>query len=213
MNLLDGIILIPIAYGVYSGFRQGLVKEVLGLAGFVAGAALAFIFYGDVAPWLAEKLGWSEGLAGWASGILIFIATLSAAHLLAVLIGKLVDLVFLGGINRLLGALFSGIKWALAVSFVMLAATALGFRPGPEMRQGSISYERVERAAPWLLQGIGSVSPSAMEAIGRLRQGMEERLDAVLPPETDDRRNNASDEAPARSPFRGNTSDNDPNTI
>ena len=63
MNFLDIIILIPIAYGGFQGFRRGVVKEVLMFIAIVSGIYVARYFSPVMADFLMAHMGASVGVA------------------------------------------------------------------------------------------------------------------------------------------------------
>jgi membrane protein required for colicin V production len=120
MNWVDWAIVVVLAGSVLFGVFRGLVREVLALAGWIAGIWLALRFAADVGARIPLDLpaAFKVALAGAA----IVVGVVIAAALAAWLIGKLLAAVRLSGLDRMLGALFGLLRGALIVLGVVLFA-------------------------------------------------------------------------------------------
>ena len=72
MNFIDYLIILVIAVGFILGFKDGLVRKIIGLLGLSIGVILAFEFSDSVAVFLAPLLNNEIYLAEIVSGFLIF---------------------------------------------------------------------------------------------------------------------------------------------
>ena len=63
MQTIDIIIAILLAVGLIGGLRDGLVKQVAGLAGLIGGLLLDRAFYLPVGAWLVDTIGMSVQVA------------------------------------------------------------------------------------------------------------------------------------------------------
>ena len=87
-------------------------------------------------------------------------------HLLAKLLEKMLDLVALGLVNKLAGALFGLLKFALVLSFgVMLLNQWMGPRAWvPDSAQPSVMLGPVEALAPALMPAFSDLERRARES-------------------------------------------------
>ncbi len=119
MNSLDLFILIPIAVGFIFGLFKGLIKELTSLAAIFLGIYAAKL----LSPWLAGILikssGFSVKTAHPVAYVLIFIAVAVALLIIAKTIDKVFDSISLDGLNKLMGGIFGGLKYALIISVVI----------------------------------------------------------------------------------------------
>lgn len=115
MEVIDIIILGLIGIGVIQGVMKGFLKQLCMIAGLVAGLLLARALFGVVAEKLAPALGSSITIAQILSFILIWVAVPIACGLIASILTKALDVIHLGWLNRLLGALFGAVKVMLLV--------------------------------------------------------------------------------------------------
>ena len=113
MEVIDIIILILIGVGVIQGLMKGSMKELAAIVGFVAGLLLARALFGTVAEQLAPALRTSITVAQILSFILIWVAVPIGCSLIASVLTKALDVVNLGWLNRLAGALLGAAKMML----------------------------------------------------------------------------------------------------
>ena len=113
MQTIDIIISVLLVIGLISGLRDGLVKQVAGLAGLIGGLLLGRAFYMPLGEWLASVLGISAEAAHITAFILILVIVPLLFSLVGWLVSKLLKAICLGWINRLLGGLVGVLKFAL----------------------------------------------------------------------------------------------------
>ena len=76
MNYLDYVIIVFLLIGFILGFRDGLVRKLIGIIGLVLGLFLAYEFFNEVANILMPYLNNERQLALIVGWILIFLCTL-----------------------------------------------------------------------------------------------------------------------------------------
>lgn len=113
MEVIDIIILILIGVGVIQGLMKGSMKELASVVGFVAGLLLARALFGTVAEQLAPALNTSITVAQILSFILIWVAVPIGCSLVASVLTKALEVVHLGWLNRLSGAMLGAVKMML----------------------------------------------------------------------------------------------------
>lgn len=123
MNPVDIGIAVVIAFCVIRGFFRGFIKEIFSLMGALAGFYIACIYYPDAATLLVK---WApnlpyENIIGF---ILIIIGIVIVSSLLGVGIRYLLNIIFLGWVDRVCGILFGTAKGVLIVSMILLALAA-----------------------------------------------------------------------------------------
>jgi uncharacterized membrane protein required for colicin V production len=105
------------------GWRDGVVKRVLEVAGAIAALLLTARFAGAVQPWVSDRTGAGTGPALLITWAVLFILGLILSRLLASLIAKLLHLTVLVWVDRLGGALL-GLCFGLLVASVLLVAAS-----------------------------------------------------------------------------------------
>ncbi len=157
MNSLDIYIAIPIVIGLILGFSKGLIKEIIGLVILVGGIWLAKIFDSSLALWLMTKTEVNEKTAKVLAFLILFIAVAISLSVLGKIIEKAFETIALGGLNKVVGGLFGGLKYALIVSIVLNAFIffgTFGSILSEEDKEGSLLYNPVIQLAPELWDEI-----------------------------------------------------------
>ena len=113
MSYLDLFFGLIIAWGAYSGFSKGLIKELASIVGVIAGIFLAKKFY----PYLDLKL--KPIFESDANFISILSATV--IFLITIMLFKIIAkiLIALGLLNRIIGSVFGVIKTVLLLCIVV----------------------------------------------------------------------------------------------
>ena len=153
MNILDLVIAIPLLWGAYKGFTRGLIYEIAMILGLIAGLYLAFKFSGLAQSWLQQFVSKDSVIPSWVgffivSGIIMAVFILYARLLEGVL--KAGDLnVF----NKIAGAVFGLLKYALVISVILWLLKSL--EPhlnfiNKETRKESVLYEPVLKTSTFL---------------------------------------------------------------
>ena len=143
MNYLDVIFCIPLAWGLYKGITKGLIIQLATFVALGLGIFGAIKFTGIVASFAKKTLGWESTYLPLISFTVIFLCIIVLVFLLAKLLEKFVKIAMLGWLNRLAGALFGVLKYALLLSVVIFiietAETKVQLIPA-EKKQSSMLY-------------------------------------------------------------------------
>jgi len=152
MTLVDWMIAAVVGLSMLFGVVRGFVREVLSLAGWIAGIWLAIVYSVPAGNALPIDLGAAEARTAVAA-LAILLATLLASGLLAWLVGKMLAAVRLTGADRLLGALFGLARAVLVLLVVVLFAGRTALAQQPPWRDSLLLPQvkaAVRLASPWL---------------------------------------------------------------
>lgn len=122
MGIIDILIVIALLPSIHFGFKNGFIKQVIALAVIILGIILSLRFSDVVSQWLMTLITVNESGVVWvkiASFILIFVAVAIILNLLGTLLEKIIHITLLGALNRLLGFVFSFLKFAFVVGLVI----------------------------------------------------------------------------------------------
>lgn len=159
MNTLDIIILAPLLFGAYRGFKKGFVLEIVAIVSFV----LAIIGGFKLLHWGMDLLDQYFDISGDLLPYIAFIAIFIGIILLTNLIGKafkkIIDLTLLGTVDNLAGAILSVIKWAFGISVVLWLTASFGIDFSEEWVEGSVLYEPIVSFAPTIVEYLSAVVP------------------------------------------------------
>ncbi len=122
MNPFDVFIIIVIGYSIVRGLFRGLVKEVSSIFGVLGGFYAAYSYYPVVAKILAGLVT-NPSYRNILSFLVIFCSVLIIISILGVVIKYLLNVAFLGWIDRLCGVCFGLIKGILIVTVLFIILT------------------------------------------------------------------------------------------
>ncbi len=160
MSTIDIIIAVILLFGLVKGYMKGLFIEITSLVGLVLGVygALHFSFYlSDV---LKDNVSWDESMIQIVAFAGTFIIILLALVFLGKALTKIAETIFLGFFNKILGAVFGVLKYALILSIVFLIYdqinSSLKFL-NKEKAKESVLYEPVMNLAPTIFPNLVKV--------------------------------------------------------
>ncbi|BBO80620.1 CvpA family protein [Desulfosarcina ovata] len=138
MNPFDILIITILAYGLIRGIFRGLVRELSSIVGVLGGFYAAYTYYPHVArliaPWISDRV-----YLNILSYLLIFSAVVIIVGVLAVVIKYLLNIAYLGWVDRISGALFGVFKGALVICVLFIVLTAFLPKGAPLLKQATLS--------------------------------------------------------------------------
>jgi membrane protein required for colicin V production len=156
MTAFDYFVLGIVGVSVVISIMRGFAREVLALAGwviaFVAANALSTTVAGALTPFISEP-----SVRGLTAFVAVFVITLIAMSLIAMLVARLLKSAGLGLEDRLLGGFFGLARGLLIVMLIVLLAglTALPRQPAWSEAMLSPPLEALAGAIkPWVTQTL-----------------------------------------------------------
>ena len=119
MNFIDWIILILVGIGMVKGLTDGLVRQLVSLAGIILGSWVAIHYADFTAKFLLKIYDFPTYIWKPLSFFIPFIIVLILANLLATIFQKVLSGIGLGPLNHVAGAVFGGIKFVLIISIAI----------------------------------------------------------------------------------------------
>jgi membrane protein required for colicin V production len=160
MSLLDIAIVAILVLSLLLGVWRGFVREIFSLAGWV----LAFLAANAVAAPIGDALPTSIArpeVRVLIAFIVVFVFTLSATALAALLVSKLFKAAGLGGVDRTLGGLF-GLARGVVILLAITIAAGLTALPKHPLWKESV--------------GAGMLTRTVLQLKGWLPPRLESRL-------------------------------------
>ncbi|MDF1611460.1 MAG: CvpA family protein [Stygiobacter sp.] len=145
MIYLDYIILAIVIIGFLLGFKDGLIRKLIGLLGFIIAVALAFEFNNKVGKIILPFFNNDEYLSNLIAGILIFIIVILITSILKRIIHPLDKVNKF--INQFLGGIVGVIQVLFFTSAFLILLNILGI-PSNEDKKNSVSVSMVENLIP-----------------------------------------------------------------
>ncbi len=127
MNLFDIVIVIIFGFCLIRGFFRGFIKEASSIVGVLGGFYAAYSYYMEFAKplsgWISDK-----SYLYIVSFLIVFCGVFLIISILGVVIKYILNIAFLGWVDRICGAVFGIIKAVLIASVLLIVLTA--FLPG-----------------------------------------------------------------------------------
>ena len=123
MNPFDILIIVILGYSLVRGLFRGLVKELSSIIGVLGGFYAAYTYYKVLAGLLAGLIHDTSYL-NILSFLIIFCGVLIVIGVLGVIIKYVLNIAFLGWVDRIGGVVFGILKGVLIVSILFITLTA-----------------------------------------------------------------------------------------
>ncbi|MFT4682617.1 MAG: membrane protein required for colicin V production [Flavobacteriales bacterium] len=146
MNVFDIICLILLTYAGWKAFRKGFIIEIFGILALFAGIYGGIYFSDGVARWLSENVKMKDEWLPAAAFTATFLIVLIAVYFLGRMITKLLDIASLSLVNKIAGAFFGVLKWALIISVALMLFHPLNEQVeliSKETKESSLLYQPI----------------------------------------------------------------------
>jgi membrane protein required for colicin V production len=138
MNPLDMVIIVIMAFCLIRGIFRGLIKEIASIVGVFTGFYAAYTYYGIIAKPLSR---WISNIPylNILSFLIIFSAIFIFVSVIGVVIKYLMNIAFMGWMDRICGAGFGIIKGLLIVSVILIPLTTFLPKRTPVIKNSLLS--------------------------------------------------------------------------
>jgi membrane protein required for colicin V production len=150
MTWLDYAVVGVFAASLLVGAWRGLVREVLSILGWVIAFLAANLLAGPLGPAMPQAIP-SPELRIAAAYVAVFVLSLMVTALVGLLLSKIMKAAGLGGVDRMLGAVFGAARGLL---IVLAAALLAGLTSAPRQ-----AFWRDAASAPLLTQAAQALKP------------------------------------------------------
>jgi membrane protein required for colicin V production len=157
MNYFDCIILIPLLWGAYKGFRKGFILEIALLFALIVGVYCGFRFSAFAGGWLHTHFQLQTKLVPFLAFLLIFIGVIIGVMLFAKLLESAVNATPVGIANKIAGAVLGLAKWLLVLSVVLYLFNPIDKKYSvlsEETKKDSFLYEPVSAFALFVIPAL-----------------------------------------------------------
>lgn len=157
MNFFDIILGSLLAFGLYKGFRNGLLVELASFVSLLLGIYLAVQFSSFTAKSLAGFVHWNPKTIQIIAFLLTFVAVVIGISFLAKILTKIVHFAYLGWINKLGGGFFRLLKTILILSVFQNLFEKINFNQTfakKETLDQSLFYTPIQKTAGYIYPSI-----------------------------------------------------------
>lgn len=160
MSFVDILILIPVLWGAYKGFKKGLVFEVASLAALILGIYGGAKLSGYAGTLISDLFNSDSKYIPIIAFAVIFILIVILVHVLGKWLDKLVKNISLNFLNKLFGAIFNAAKIAFVISIIVLIINKIDeeskFMP-PDFSENSLLYEPVGKLSITIIPALNTI--------------------------------------------------------
>lgn len=177
MNYIDYILIGIILIGFILGYKDGLVRKIIGLLGLIVAIYIAISYSDTLGEYLAPMFNDENYLAKIISGIILFLATILAVAIIKRLIHPT------DKVNKFLNQLLGGIAGAAQIVFltsVFLLLLNVFSVPKKEDIEQSLLYTPIYSVIP---STIDLIVGSDFKTEGFLKDYIESKNNSELPEE------------------------------
>jgi len=151
MNWFDIVITLLLLVAFISGYRKGLIMQLVGLATIVLAAIFGGKLAANILPELNRIINFTPDVARVISFVLAFALIAVGISLIGRLLQRFIDVVFLSFINRLVGAVLAVGTMMVFLSVILNLVLMLDkgeVAITPETKKESFFFPRVEAVVP-----------------------------------------------------------------
>ncbi len=159
MPVVDIILLIILIFGAWSGYRKGLMLEIVAIAAFVLAVIGGFKLLDITMNIVSSFYGGFGTFLPVVAFFLIFVLVILVVNLAGKVLKKVIDWTPLGFLDNVAGAAVGIFKWALAISILLWVGSTAGFELPKSSVEKTKIYPVVVEVAPKVGVWIGSVFP------------------------------------------------------
>jgi len=120
MKMLDLIILFPLIYGAYKGYKRGFIMSLFMLLAVIVGLYAAFHFTDVIVTYGKEELNWKSNYIAPLTFLSLFLVVGAGIFFGGKVLESVVKLAKLSILNSLAGAILGLLQWTYFVGSLLL---------------------------------------------------------------------------------------------
>ena len=144
MDWLSIVLVVLLVLLVFRAWRNGLVRELVGLIALVIAVPIASLFYGDLVP-KVEPITDNLKLANLIAFVAIVLGVVLVGQIISSLLRRVVQVLQLGSFDHTVGAMFGFLQGCLLFQVLLLVFISY---PEPDLR----TYIDASVVATWLVE-------------------------------------------------------------
>ncbi len=183
MNFLDIIIIVPVLYVGYKGFKNGLIIELFTLLALLVGIYVGIHFSDLTANWLKNSFGFNSPYMPVIAFTITFLGVGAAIYFGGKVVEKMIKVVQLSTVNKFLGMIFGSLKALYFISVVLVLVESYDekghFFP-EDSKQSSILYEPVLKVSTSTVPALGKSTIFLKNALQTEKDSTGLTIDQIL---------------------------------
>ena len=166
VKTLDILIIIPLAWGAWNGYRKGLLIEVIAVIAFIVAMIVGFKFLGFgidlLAPYISREL--ARKVLPWLGFSVIFFPTIFLINQMGYSLRKSLRYTLLGTFDSLVGAAVGIFTWVFGISVLFWLFSYMGVKIPANQTEGTYLYPLIRPVAPLVMDKAAVWVPKGLEA-------------------------------------------------
>ncbi|MCC5922529.1 MAG: CvpA family protein [Crocinitomicaceae bacterium] len=150
MNFIDILLIIPLAYAAWKGFKKGLIIEVFTLLALLVGIYAGIHFSDWTSEMIADFFDITPNYLPVIAFTLTFLAIGAMVYFAGKMLEQMVKVVNLSPINKILGVLFGLLKMLYTISIFLILIETYDQRGNffpEELKEKSLLYSPIKATA------------------------------------------------------------------
>jgi membrane protein required for colicin V production len=160
LSFIDLIIIIPLVLGAIGGFRKGFILEIITLLALILAVIGAFHFLHWGMLVLTENFQLSGRFLPFLAFVLIFVGIIAIVNMIGQALKKIIQMVFLGGIDKIAGAVLGALKFVFLFSILIWVFQVFGIEIPQHLQDDSFLYTYVVALAPVTVELFSFIIPA-----------------------------------------------------
>jgi membrane protein required for colicin V production len=172
MQIIDIILLLPLAWGAYTGYQRGIIIEIISVLAFVISVVTGFRFLGYaiswVSPFLTNQI--TQRLLPYFGFSIVFFPIVFLIVRLGWLLRRTIRYTVFGSVDSFLGMAVGLFTWAFGVSVLFWLVESIGVKMPIKNVQNAYVYKIVRPIAPTIIgKATQEWIPSGAAKLRRLK--------------------------------------------
>ena len=160
--------MIPLAIGAFSGFRKGFILEIITLLALILAVIGGFHFLHWGMSVLTDNFQLSGRFLPFLAFLLIFAGIIAIVNAIGQALKKIIHMAFLGGIDKIAGALLGALKFVFLFSILIWVFHVFGIELPQHLQDDSFLYTYVEALAPATVDLFGFIIPASADLMDKI---------------------------------------------
>ncbi|MFD2571213.1 CvpA family protein [Spirosoma soli] len=166
MTTLDILMLIPLAWGAFNGYRKGLLVEIIAVIAFVVAMIVGFKFLAFgidlLSPYISREL--ARKLLPWLGFSVIFFPTIFMINQMGFALRRSLKYTLLGTFDSVAGAAVGLFTWVFGISVILWLFSYMGVKMPARQTDGAFLYPYIRPIAPKVMDKAAVWVPKGLEA-------------------------------------------------
>ena len=144
--------------------------EIVSLLALILAVIGGFHFLHWGISMLQEHFDLSGRFVPFLSFVLIFVVIVILVNAVGKVLKKIMQMAFLGGLDKAAGALLGALKWLFFLSLIIWAFQVFGVQIPEHLREKSIFYSYVVGVAPAFVDIFGYIIPATSDLLDKISE-------------------------------------------